>query len=272
MTFREEYSLYQSRYPKKRATIRGTKILFRWHRDAKSKRKKAVIFPGETGMMDITYRLFNGLAHEFDVLTFEMPRGRDDRTVINTLIQKTVGTPDIIIGFGLAGVLAGQYCSDQSYRSSVFVTDDSSYLWLKGDVHSRMAARRMAMDVNTGVMLAKSLPRILISGHGKGLFFSYVGECTCEERIYLNAMYDKLTASVDVADLVAQAKVISNTLSDNSDYQHFVNETDFLVFCEDSASMHNIQRDGKDTIPFYDYKGVLLKSRNYYTAMIDRLS
>ena len=85
-------------------------------------------------------------------------------------------------------------------------------------------------------------------------------------------MYDKLTASVDVADLVAQAKVISNTLSDNSDYQHFVNETDFLVFCEDSASMRNIQRDGKDTIPFYDYKGVLLKSRNYYTAMIDRLS
>ncbi len=272
MTFREEYSLYQARYPKKRTTLKGTKILFRWHRDTTTKRKKAVIFPGETGMMDITYRMFNGLAHCYDIVTFDLPRAKNDKAVINTLIQKTVGTPDIIVGFGMAGVLAGQYCGAQAYSSTVFVTDDSSYMWLKGDARARTSAKKIASEVNTGVKLAKNLPRMLIARKGKQLFFSYVGECAPEEQEYLNAMYDKLTASVSVDDLAAQADVISNTLSDVGDYRSLFAKRDFLVFCESGAATRDIQGDGKNIISFYDYKDVLLKSRNYFNSIIDRLS
>ena len=272
MAFRDEYSLYQSRYPKKRTTLCGTTIYFRWHRDAASKRKKAVIFPGETGLMDTTYRLFNGLAHCFDIVTFEFPRGNNDKAVVNTLIQKTVGTPDIIVGFGMAGILAAQYCGDEAYRRTTFVTDDSSYLWLKGDAHARISAKKISAEVNAGVTVAKNLPRKLIAKQGKQLFFSYIGKCTAAEKDYLNVMYDKLTATVDVPDLVAQADVISNTLSDAGDYQRFIAEREFLVFCETGAGMRDIQSDGKNIIPYYDYKDVLLKSRDYFTAIIDRLS
>ena len=272
MTFREEFKIYQSRYPKKRAAIDGTKILFRWHHDAKAARKKAVIFPGETGMMDITYRLFNGLAHCFDVLTFELPRSENDRKVVDTLIRKTVGTPDIIVGFGLAGILAGQYFADQVLPKSTFVTDSASYLWLKGDDKTRQSARRMASDVSTGVMLAKNLPRVLLAGRGKKLFFSYIGKCTETEKIYLEDMYDGLTATVEVADLTAQTKVIYETLTTTGDFSPMIANNRFLVFADKGAEIRTVQQDGKAIVPFYDYKGVLLKSRDYFTAMIDRLS